>query len=77
MGEMIFLIGEIDENSPAEKSGLCPDDEIIGVNFKPMNMYSLNELSELFKSGANKSLILEIYRDNKTFFKIIHLERRI
>jgi len=72
-----FLIGEIDENSPAEKSGLCPDDEIIGVNFKPMNMYSLNELSELFKSGANKSVILEIYRGNKTFFKVIHLERRI
>lgn len=72
-----FLIGEIDENSPAEKSGLCPDDEIIGVNFKPMNMYSLNELSELFKSGANKSVILEIYRDNKSFFKVIHLERRI
>jgi len=72
-----FLIGEIDENSPAEKSGLCPDDEIIGVNFKPMDMYSLNELSELFKSGANKSVILEIYRDNKTFFKVIHLERRI
>jgi len=72
-----FLIGEIDENSPAEKSGLCPDDEIIGVNFRPMNVYSLNELSELFKSGANKSVILEIYRDNKTFFKVVHLERRI
>lgn len=72
-----FLIGEIDENSPAEKSGLCPDDEIIGVNFKPMDIYSLNELSELFKSGANKSVILEIYRNNKTFFKVVHLERRI
>lgn len=72
-----FLIGEIDENSPAEKSGLCPDDEIIGVNFRSMDLYSLNDLAELFKSGNSKSVILEIYRDNKTFFKVIHLERRI
>ncbi|WP_316830319.1 aspartyl protease family protein [Pedobacter aquatilis] len=72
-----FLIGDVDENSPAEKSGLCPDDEIIGVNFRPMEVYSLNDLTELFKSGANKSVILEIYRDKKTFFKVIHLERRI
>ncbi|GAA3975077.1 hypothetical protein GCM10022246_29400 [Pedobacter ginsengiterrae] len=72
-----FLIGEIDENSPAEKSGLCPDDEIIGVNFRPIDVYSLNELSELFKSNSTKSIILEIYRDNKTFFRVIHLERRI
>ncbi|MFC4143253.1 aspartyl protease family protein [Pedobacter mendelii] len=72
-----FLIGEIDENSPAEKSGLCPDDEIIGVNFKPVETYSLSDLTDLFKSGANKSVILEIHREKKTFFKVIHLERRI
>ncbi|MFC3561269.1 aspartyl protease family protein [Pedobacter jamesrossensis] len=72
-----FLIGEIDENSPAEKSGLCPDDEIIGINFRPVDLYSLNELADLFKSSASKSIILEIYRDNKTFFKVVHLERRI
>ncbi|MCZ4224154.1 aspartyl protease family protein [Pedobacter rhodius] len=72
-----FFIGEVDENSPAEKSGLCPDDEIIGVNFRSMEMYSLNELSELFKSGANRSIILEIYRDKQVFFKVIHLEKRI
>ena len=72
-----FIIGEIDENSPAEKSGLCPDDEIIGVNFRSIDMYSLNELTELFKSGANRSVILEIYRDQKVIFKVIHLERRI
>ncbi|MFC4211726.1 aspartyl protease family protein [Pedobacter lithocola] len=72
-----YLIGEIDENSPADKSGLCPDDEIIGVNFRSMDAYTLSDLTELFKSGANKSVILEIYREKKTFFKVIHLERRI
>ncbi|RNL50687.1 PDZ domain-containing protein [Pedobacter jejuensis] len=72
-----YLIGEIDENSPADKSGLCPDDEIIGVKFRSMDAYTLSDLTELFKSGANKSVILEIYREKKTFFKVIHLERRI
>jgi predicted aspartyl protease len=72
-----FIIGEVDENSPAEKSGLCPDDEIIGVNFRSIDMYSLNDLTELFKSGANRSVILEIYRDQKVIFKVVHLERRI
>ncbi|WP_316735574.1 aspartyl protease family protein [Pedobacter aquatilis] len=72
-----YLIGDVDENSPAEKSGICPNDEIIGVNFKSMNNYTLNDLADLFKSGTNRSVILEIYRDEKVIFKVIHLERRI
>jgi len=71
------IIGEIDENSPAEKAGLCPYDEIIGVNFKPVNFYSFNDLSELFKAKAERTIIFEIYRDKKTFFKIVKLEKRI
>ncbi|WP_231458635.1 MULTISPECIES: aspartyl protease family protein [unclassified Pedobacter] len=72
-----FLIGEVDENSPAEKSGICPNDEIIGVNFKSMDAYTLNDLANLFKSGDSKSVILEIYRDEKIYYKVVHLERRI
>jgi len=71
------LIGEIDENSPAEKAGLCPDDEIIGVNFKSVDAYSLNELTEMFKSKADRSVIFEIFRDNQVYFKVVRLEKRI
>ncbi|MBO9676496.1 MAG: aspartyl protease family protein [Sphingobacteriaceae bacterium] len=71
------LIGEIDENSPAEKAGLCPDDEIIAVNFKSIDAYSLNELSEMFKSKADRNLIFEIFRDNQVYFKVVRLEKRI
>ncbi|GAA4211732.1 hypothetical protein GCM10022289_41560 [Pedobacter jeongneungensis] len=71
------LIGEIDENSPAEKAGLCPDDEIIGVNFKGVEGYTLNELTDLFKSKAERSVIFEIYRGKEVFFKVVRLEKRI
>jgi predicted aspartyl protease len=72
-----LIIGEIDENSPAEKAGLCPDDEIIGVNFKGIEAYSLNDLSDLFKSRADRSVIFEIYRDKQVLFKVVRLEKRI
>ena len=71
------IIGEIDENSPAEKAGLCPYDEIIGINFKGIEFYTLNDLSEMFKSKADRNIIFEIYRDKRVFFKVVRLEKRI
>lgn len=72
-----LLIGEIDPNSPAERAGLCQDDEIIGVNFKSVDAYSLNDLTEMFKSKADRNIIFEIYRDKQVFFKVVKLEKRI
>ncbi|MET0572109.1 MAG: aspartyl protease family protein [Pedobacter agri] len=72
-----LIVGEIDEGSPAEKAGLCPYDEIIGVNFKPIETYNLNDLSEMFKSKADRTVIFEMVRDNKVFFKVVRLEKRI
>lgn len=71
------IIGDIDENSPAERAGLCPDDEILSVNFKPIEMYTLNDLTELLKSKTDRNLVLEIYRDNKISYKVLKLEQRI
>lgn len=72
-----LIIGEIDLNSPADRAGLCQDDEIIGVNFKAADTYTLNDLTDLFKSKADRNIIFEIYRDNKVFFKVVRLEKRI
>ncbi|MFD2285167.1 peptide-binding protein [Pedobacter petrophilus] len=71
------LIGEIDEDSPAEKAGFCPQDEIIGIDFKSIDSYTLNDINELFKSWPNRTLIFEIYRDKRVFFKFVRLEKRI
>ncbi len=72
-----YIIGEIDQDSPAERAGLCRYDEIIGINFKPIETYSLNDLAELFKSKADRSIIFEIYRDKEVVFKVVRLEKRI
>lgn len=71
------IIGEIDEDSPAERAGLCPNDEILGVNFKSIEFYSLNELTEMFRSKADRSLIFEIYRDQQILYKVVRLQKRI
>jgi C-terminal processing protease CtpA/Prc len=71
------IIGEIDENSPAERAGLCPNDEILGVNFKSIEFYSLNELTEMFRSKADRNLIFEIYRDQQILYKVVRLQKRI
>lgn len=71
------LIGDIDEDSPAERAGFCPQDEIIGIDFKSIDAYTLNDISELFKSWPNRTLIFEIYRDNRVIFKFVRLEKRI
>jgi len=72
-----LLIGEIDEDSPAERAGFSPQDEIIGIDFKSIDTYTLNDINELFKSGPNRTLIFEIYRDSRVFFKFVRLEKRI
>ncbi len=71
------IIGDVDEGSPADRAGLCVNDEIINVNFKPVDSYSLNDLTELFRSQSNRNIILEIYRGKKLIFKVVTLEKRI
>lgn len=71
------LIGEVDEGSPAEKAGFMLHDEIISIDFKPIEFYTLNDINELFKSGPGRRLLFEIYRDDRILFKFVQLEKRI
>ncbi|MCX2573803.1 aspartyl protease family protein [Pedobacter sandarakinus] len=71
------IVGEVDENSPAEKAGIRSQDEIIAIDFKPVSFYSLNDINEMFKSRPDRTIIFEIYRDDQVFFKIVRLEKRI
>ncbi|GGE57479.1 PDZ domain-containing protein [Pedobacter psychrotolerans] len=71
------LIGEVDEGSPAEKAGFMLHDEIISIDFKPIEFYTLNDINELFKSGPGRRLLFEIYRGDRILFKFVQLEKRI
>jgi hypothetical protein len=72
-----IIIDSIEPGSPADEVGVCKDDEITAINFKPVTEMSLEEIDQLFKSKNNRSLLLDIYR-NKTLLRfIITLKRRI
>lgn len=72
-----YIIAEVDENSPADRAGLLSGDEILAVNFDNVDKYSLNELTELFKSAVQRTIIFEIYRKGDIIYRIVHPEDRI
>lgn len=72
-----YFISRVESGSPADEVGLVEDDEILSVNFRNMQYYDLNELTEMFRDEDGKQLILEIKRKNKVFMVILILKRRI
>ncbi|WP_165825436.1 aspartyl protease family protein [Pedobacter yonginense] len=72
-----FFIGEIDADSPAEKAGLLPSDEILGINLVPITQYTMQQLNHLFTSGQERSLIVEVYRAPSILYKVVKMKKRI
>lgn len=72
-----LYIGRIEPDSPAEKAGLQPDDEILSVDLKNMAYYDLSDLTELFKSQDSRQIILEVLRGKDRYFILLRLKRRI
>jgi hypothetical protein len=61
----IYEIANIRKKSPAEDSGLKVGDIIIKVNKMPVYHYSLQKLSEMFKSEEDKWIYLEVERNDQ------------
>jgi hypothetical protein len=72
-----FFIGRIEPASPAELAGILPGDKIISIDFRSMDNYTLNDLTELLKERDGKQLVLEIARKSERFYTILRLKRRI
>lgn len=72
-----YFIGRIEPGSPADKIGIKEQDEIISLDFKPIDGYSLEQITNLFKSGNGNTVILEIVRNNKYIVKLLKLKRRV
>ena len=73
------VVTRVEPFSPAEKIGLKTDDEIIGINFKPVAQMTMQEIDNLFRSRNDRSFILEVVRDKgrERTRVILTLERRI
>lgn len=72
-----YLIRSVDPHSPGEIAGLLPNDEVISLNFKDVDTYSLDDINGLFKSGEGRRVIIGIFRNERTSFKVVELKQRI
>jgi C-terminal processing protease CtpA/Prc len=77
-GEFRYVfIGRVELGSAADQAGIKKDDELLAVNFKPVNTVTLDDLDQLFRSKEERKLLLGIYRNKKYENIIITLKRRI
>jgi hypothetical protein len=72
-----IIINRVEPGSAGDITGLQKDDAILNINFKPVADMTIQEIDDIFKSGADRSLILDIYRDKKRYRYIITLKRRL
>jgi predicted aspartyl protease len=72
-----IIIERVEPGSPGDEAGICEDDEITAINFKPVADMTLEEIDQLFKSRHNRSLLLSLYRNETTESVILTLRRRI
>lgn len=67
-------IAEVSEKSPAEKAGLEKDDQIIGLEGKPIS--SFHELNYGLKDYKEKKVTLDIIRANDTLQKSVDVTEK-
>ena len=72
-----IIVERVEPGSPGDEAGICEDDEITAINFKPVANMTLEEIDHLFKSRNNRSLLLDVYRNETTERVILTLNRRI
>lgn len=72
-----FFVGRIEPGSPSEYAGILPGDEILSMDFKNMQHYTLNDVTEMLKERDGKQMIIEIQRKTERFITIIKLKKRI
>ena len=69
------LISELYENSPAEKSGLLPGDEIKTIDEIEISNKTLEEIGSLLKGPAESIIKLKINRNNQPLEKLVKREK--
>jgi len=72
-----FFVGQIDQDTPAEKEGFLTDDEIISINFKPVSAYTLDDINDLLQEETTTGLVFQVLRDGQVLVKLLELKRRI
>lgn len=72
-----YYISRIEPGSPAEIAQLSPGDEILSIDFRSMDNYTLNELTELFRDRDGRQMLIEVVHQNERRVVLLKLRRRI
>ncbi len=76
-GLPLFVISDIDEDSPAERAGLRKGDQLLYINNKIAFQYNLNDIISLFQSKAGKKITMVIQRNQEVLEFQFILEKPI
>ena len=69
------IVSELYENSPAEKCGLIPGDEIKTIDGIEISNKNLEEIGSLLKGPAESTTTLRINRNNQPLEKLVKREK--
>lgn len=72
-----FFVERIEKGSPAEMLNILPGDELLEINFKPVQMLDLQSIVQILKAGNGKNVLLKMFQDEDIIFKILTLKKRI
>lgn len=71
------FVETVDVGSPGEEAGIMANDEIVSINFKPVNKMTIQQIDDLFRSRDGRGVLLEICRGKTYETVVIKLRRRI
>jgi len=72
-----IFVESVDEGSPGEEAGIRRNDEIVAINFRPVNKMTIQQIDDLFRSRDGRGILLELCRDKVNEAVFLKLKRRI
>ncbi|MBI4446867.1 MAG: RIP metalloprotease RseP [Acidobacteria bacterium] len=66
-----YLIGKVDQGTPADEAGLRPGDQILEVRSPTRTAYGYYDIPELISSQKNQPLLFRVRRGDREFEKTI------
>ncbi len=73
-----YLVQRVVPNSPAASAGIAEGEELLSINFLPINVFSLTDLSHMLHSQDGRVLLLLLRRhDGELHTASIRLKRQI
>jgi hypothetical protein len=71
------IISRVEPGSAGDLIGLEKGDEIVAINLVSVARMNLEQIDEIFKSKDDRSILLEVFHDNRYDQVILTLKRRI